>query len=406
MCAGLVFAFQSVLMLIVLTYTVGLVESGVFVIAYANANLMHIIGKWGMRNYQVSDAQGEYSFSHYLGSRVITCFIMLVVSALLIIYLAIAGSYSIQKVFVLCVMCLFKLLDAVEDVYTGHYQKCGRLDVGSKCMAFRLVITLVTFTVLTVLLRNLLTALILSTIVSAGLLVIFLRSTFPEFDDDSKKERIDDRETFRKKVKSALIVCLPLFLGVFLSFYVANAHKYAIDQMMNDESQAVFGFLSMPVFIVALLAGFIFNPIIQPLSVAWAEGRVAEFICCVRKQAGYIALIILCVVLVGYFLGLPVLSFFYNTDLSGYKFEFMVLLVAGGFFALASLFTTVITIIRNQKMVAIGYAILAVAALVLSAFVIRAHGLCGAAVLYLCLMAGSAVLFFTFMVFGIKGRNI
>ena len=39
MIGSMLMAFQSVIMLIILTRTVGLVESGIFTIAYANANL-------------------------------------------------------------------------------------------------------------------------------------------------------------------------------------------------------------------------------------------------------------------------------------------------------------------------------------------------------------------------------
>ena len=43
MIGSMLMAFQSVIMLIILTRIVGLVESGIFTIAYANANLfMHL----------------------------------------------------------------------------------------------------------------------------------------------------------------------------------------------------------------------------------------------------------------------------------------------------------------------------------------------------------------------------
>ena len=55
MAGSMLMAFQSVIMLMILTRTVGLGEAGVFTIAYANASLFLNIGKYGMRNFQVSD---------------------------------------------------------------------------------------------------------------------------------------------------------------------------------------------------------------------------------------------------------------------------------------------------------------------------------------------------------------
>ena len=53
MMGSLFMAFQSVIMLMILTRTVGLVEAGIFTIANANANLFLTVGKYGMRYFQV-----------------------------------------------------------------------------------------------------------------------------------------------------------------------------------------------------------------------------------------------------------------------------------------------------------------------------------------------------------------
>ena len=69
-------AFQSVILLMVLTRTVDLVTAGIFTIANANANLFLYVGKFGVRNYQVSDVRHEYSFREYHISRVLTELLM------------------------------------------------------------------------------------------------------------------------------------------------------------------------------------------------------------------------------------------------------------------------------------------------------------------------------------------
>ena len=72
-------AFQSVVMLMVLTRACDLETAGVFTIAYASANLFLNIGNYGMRNYQASDVEPKYSFSTYALSRAITDMAMLTV---------------------------------------------------------------------------------------------------------------------------------------------------------------------------------------------------------------------------------------------------------------------------------------------------------------------------------------
>lgn len=64
--AGLLNAFQSVIMLIVLSHVCDPVQAGIFTIAYANANLFLNLGKYGVRNFQVSDVDEKYDFRAYL----------------------------------------------------------------------------------------------------------------------------------------------------------------------------------------------------------------------------------------------------------------------------------------------------------------------------------------------------
>ena len=65
MAGSMIMAFQSVIMLMILTRVLGLIEAGVFTIAYANANLFLTIGKYGVRNFQVSDVTGQFTFREY-----------------------------------------------------------------------------------------------------------------------------------------------------------------------------------------------------------------------------------------------------------------------------------------------------------------------------------------------------
>ena len=107
-----------------------------------------------------------------------------------------------------------------------------------------------------------------------------------------------------------------------------------------------------------------------------------------------------------YLLGVPVLSWLYNTDLAPYKNELLILLLGGGFLGLSGLLNAVITIIRYQKSLMWGYAIVAVIALLFSNKVVAAYGMMGAAVLYTMLMGILCIIFALLFVLGIyKGKK-
>lgn len=399
MIGGLLMAFQSVIMLMILTRVLGLVEAGVLTIAYANANLFLTIGKYGMRYFQVSDIKGQFSFDDYKYSRIITSIIMIVIAISYVIWAAINNNYTIEKTLVIIWMCIFKCVDAIEDVYCGLYQQRKRLDVAAKMVSVRMIITIIIFGGSLIILKNLLFALIIATILTVVISALFIYWTYDSFE--VKKEKIRP-----KNVWLLLKDCFPLFAGSFLSFYIGNAPKYAIDATLSDELQACYGFIAMPVFVIGLLNNFIFNPMLHHMAVLWDQKKIKEFIMKTIRQIGIVAIITLVCIIGAYLLGVPVLSWLYNTDLSPYKTELLILLLGGGFLGLSGLLNAVITIVRYQKSLMWGYAIIALAALAFSKRIVAAYEMMGAAVLYTVLMALLCVIFIVLFVVGIYKNGI
>ena len=396
MLGGFLNAFQSVILLMVITRTVDLYSAGIFTIAYASANLFLTIGKYGMRNYQVTDIKPRFSFDEYLFSRLYTCTAMIVISAGYTIYKFNAGGYSIEKAAVVFFMCMLKVIDAAEDVYHGMYQQQGRLDVGAKLLTVRTASMIGIFSIGLIFFRNLLKALVLTVGVNIVLAVVLIKLTFPEFKAEVS---FRSREKRQAQILDLLKICFPLFAGTFLSFYIGNAPKYAIDSLLSEEIQACYGFISMPVFVIGLLNGFIYQPILNDLALKWNEGKRAVFLKQVLKQFVYVGLITGAALVGGYLLGIPVLSLLYNTDLNGYRIELLILLLGGGMLALSGFLLVVLTVMRCQKNTIWGYLLVAIMAYLFSPVFVKHSGVRGAAVLYLLLMSLLTFLFLLLFVY-------
>lgn len=394
MIGSMLVAFQSVIMLMILTRVLGLVDAGIFTIAFANANLFLNIGKYGMRNFQVSDVKRQFSFADYKTSRIITVLAMLLVSVGYTLYTAYENTYSIEKTQIIIWMCLFKIVDAIEDVYHGYYQQENRLDIASKCLALRMLSTILVFSLGLIFFKNQLIALIISTILTAFLFLIFTKWTIGEFHSPSVKYN-------KKNVRLLLKLCFPLFAGAFLSFYIGNAPKYAIDATLSDDLQACYGFIAMPVFVIGLLNSFIFNPMLYKLTRLWNSGKVKKFVIQTILQSGIVFLITIICIGGAYLLGIPVLSWLYNTDLSPYKTELLILLLGGGFLGFSGLLSAFITIIRCQKWVMWGYLFIAILAFIFSNPIVKMYRMLGAAILYTALMGGLCVIFVFLFLCGI-----
>ena len=207
-------------------------------------------------------------------------------------------------------------------------------------------------------------------------------------------------------VKQILIICFPLFLAATLSIYIANSPKYLIDWYLDDHAQAIFGYLMMPAFTIMVINQFIYQPIIRDLGELWQQEYKKPFIKRVLLQYLVVAAITLLVIIVGATIGIPLLSFFYNTDLSDYKTDFIILLFGGGVYALSSFIMVPLTAMRLQKLLAYGFVAVSIASIVLGMVLIQKAGVRGATLLYLALNTLLAIYLTACFLFGSKEKKI
>ena len=395
MIGSLLVAFQSVILLMILTRVLGLVAAGIFTFAYANANLLLTVGRFGMRPFQASDVTNQFSFQEYRRSRWITSGMTLLLSGGFVIVSTLIHTYDFEKSMILLLMCIYKLADGIEDVYYGQYQQRGRLDIAGKALTIRLLSTIILFGGLLIFVGDLLWALLITTIFTYSILLLLLAWTHHLFTN--VKRKIKNEKVFR-----LLKACFPLFLGGFLSFLIGNLPRYAIDASLTYEIQAIFGFIAMPVFVIGLLSGIIFNPMIQKMSQYWNQSDVKSFV----KQATIQSIIVVGLTLLSlvgaYFLGVPILSLLYSTDLSAYRLELLILLLGGGFLGLSGLLHILITIIRRQAWILWSYGLVTVLALMITFPVVRKYGILGASLLYLINMVLLCICLFAILFIGIR----
>lgn len=393
--AGILFAMQSALLLIVITRTNNIDDAGVFSIGYAIASLMSFIGEFGVRKFQASDVSEHFSYIDYYSFRIITCVIMILACLGYVGFFLITGRYSLNKFLIIMGICMIKLIEAYTDVFYGRFQQKHRLDIGAKTNSFRICLGLIACSLALVFTHDLLKSVFIW--LAASLIGMFM-STFAASPGYCT---YTIRFNF-VKAKSLFVQCLPIFLGSFLLVYIGNAPKYAIDACLSEADQAKFNFIFMPVFVIGLLANFVFNPVLVSLAEEWNRKRIRAFDRMVLRQMMVIGGITALAVAVALTIGCPVLGWFYATDLSDSRMNLTILMIGGGMLALVNFFAIVITVIRYQHKLTIGYISAAVVAMAVSERVVSEYGITGAAVLYTSLMAVLAILFYVILKIGEK----
>ena len=379
--SGMINAGQSAVILILISYIYSIAEAGVFFIGYAIALLGMTLAKYGQRNFQVTDVAGDYSFAEYRNSRWITVTVtMLLMTGYLLLQWEL-GNYDMEKLMIVWLLCLWKQIDAIEDVYYGMYQQKGRLDIGTKRYSERLIFSTLLFCLLILLRIRFLAVVLIAVILSCVMAVFLIRR------DKTELLCNEDYRYCSAHVRRLLVVCLTLCVSSTLSIYIGNLPKYFIDALLEDAIQAEFGYLIMPAFVIMVLSTVAFQPIIRDMGEAVKERSYRSLTGYVVRQLVYIAVITGVVLLCGGILGIPVLNLLYHVDLSAYWWAFMVLLTGGGFYAVSQFLFVPIVSMRWRNVIAIIYVIVTGISILAGWYYVSRYELWGASLLYLMINA-------------------
>lgn len=365
------YSLQSAVLMLVITRCCGLMDAGIFAIAYSVTQMMATIGSYGMRSFQVSDAKKEYSFATYFTSRIVSVVAMVIIC----MSYAVLQNYDTQKMIMVALWCGYRIVEDIEDVFHGEMQKVLRLDIAAKIMSVRILVVTIIFSVIFALTKNLIVssmALLGSTI----LLTIFMNgAVLTLFEDISLKITKD-------QVVRLLWTCLPVCLGGFLYNYLVNAPKYAIDRNLSADMQTIFNILFMPIFAINMLSSFIFKPMIAKMGICWHEGRKKQFAEMVVKQLVIILVLTIALVIAGVVIGVDILGIVYGVDLSSYRQLFAILVTFGGVAAMSAYLIVVLTIVRQQKYIIVAYMLAVVFNWIFIDKIVIRYQLMGAGIVY------------------------
>ena len=394
-----VLAMQGPVIQAVVSRTNGQEDLGIFAIAFSVATLMMYVGQYGIRRFQASDVKEQFSFEEYHGMRIITCIALVIASLAYCIFGRAFRGYSETKFAVIFMVCMLKMIMAYSDVYHGNMQQKGRFDVAAKATAIRYTAELVIFCVMLIVTHDLLLSAVVTVLGSVVMMVLLSMNAGRHYCASLKP-------VFRKPaLKGLMIEGFPLFVSMFLNTYVSNAPRYAIDAYLNDDIQAVFSCIFMPVFVVQVVAQFIFNPVIASYAHMWltkTKESYNAFIKRIRKMCLAVLGLAAFGLLVAATIGIPVLSAIFGLDLSDYKKELCIIMLGGAPLAYSVYFSTVIAIIRAQKSLIFCYGGVSLMSLAVSRHFVQGGGITGASWMYVLLMSVLALSLFVAMYMRLK----
>lgn len=361
--------FNSMFFMIIITRINGTEDAGVFTLLFSVACLLYNIGIYAGRTFQVTDNTKKYTETEYFINRLITVFIMLVVGVLYCLF----KKLDTYRFVLVMLLILMKALEALADCLYGIMQKNEYLYKSGISLTVKAMGSLIAVLLINLYFKNIILSFIVVNLFCLMVTILY---------DFVSVKKYFSREFSLKKSFVLLGSGFYAFAYFFLNIYLSNAPKYALDGNVSSTQQALFSIILMPATLISLCAVYLLQPYINRLSIFYQENKINEF----RKAMRLITLGILGIGFVCFvgatLLGIPILNFVYNVDLSNYLRSLQLIIVGGTMYAVVTILSTALTTFRNTKIQFYIYLIVSVIILIMSSYLVRVFGVYGGAYIY------------------------
>lgn len=344
--------------------------AGILSLAMTTANVFFAISGYGLRAYQVSDIEFEFTPVQYVLNRLQTVFVSIL---LCIVYVSIL-NYSTYFSIAIIVFMIYKAVEAFSDVLYGEMQRAMKLELTGISMILKGVSSIVMFLIGLTLFHDLNLSLLLMT-----LSVIFL--TFV-FDVHFTHKYIVSAFSLTKKdnlIASHLWLKGRYMLVTALIPMVMVAIPRILYEAISTELFGIYSTISTPTILISTFINCLLMPLVPLFSQWFVERNYPKFI----RFSIYLNILILGFGLIcfigGKILGSWALALFFGDRVLPYAGIFSWVIVQVICSSFASCDSLMVTAMRKTSYSAIGSICGLVITALMSRFAIENWGMLGIA---------------------------
>ncbi len=362
-------SFNSLFFLIIVTRINGINDAGIFSIGVAIALIMYTIGLYSGRLCQVTDIENKITDKDYVINRAFTCVVMFLIS----IGIVLIRGYDLYKAGIILLLCLFKALEAFDDIFYGIMQKNEMLYKVGQSLFIKSFAGIIGLFVIDLITKNLVISLIVLNLINILNILLYDKPVIDKLKDKFKNEKFEWNNVWGI-LKSEFFV----FMNSFAGIYILNASKYAIDSYSVESIQAIFGYIMMPATVMTLFAQFILLPFLGKFKVLFEEKKIKQM----RKLGFQIKLIVVAfgvfAVGIAYLIGTQVLTLIYGVELADYRIYLVSIIASYIMYAISYINLVLLTTIRKTFIQFVIYLICMIVAFIGSNILVKNYGISGA----------------------------
>lgn len=384
-------AFNSLLFAIIVTRINGMDDAGIFTYSFATACVLFVIGIYFGRTFQVTDISGKYSDTDYIYNKIVTSGLMVIVA----VGFCIVKQYDLYKTTIFVLLCSFKAIEAFSEAIYGILQRHERLDQVGKSFAIKAGLSLIAFLIIDLITKNLV-------ISSVGICLICL-VVLALYDVKNIKALELKKTKFTIKINNELLkIGFFTFALTFFSQYIINSSRYAIDDLLTNNLQTIYGIIIMPATFMGLLGQFIIQPILNKLTNCIKEHNKKELKKLILKIIAIITGIGIVTIVGAYLLGIPVLEIVYGVELSEYLIPLMIIITGATLYSIELFASTVLIALRKTMWQAVCYFMVAVVSTIIAYILVEKFSIMGASLSYFITMLLIAAILVVYMIKAIQ----
>ena len=386
----LFFGFTSLVYMISITRINGLEDAGKFSFAFAIACTFFAIGTYIGKTYQITDNSKKIHDKDYIVNKVITCLLMVVIT---LIYSLIKG-FSYDKLLLIMILTVYRGTDAFVEVYHAIIQKKDDIAKVGISIFIRTILLMITFIGSLYLYKNIIISSLAITILN--IVYIFI------VDYKLCKNNIEKNKMVKQNVINLMKFGLPICLFTFISVYLINASKYAIDFILDDTVQGVYSIILMPATFLSMISLYVTQSFLNEIADYIKNNKYDLLTKLVFKISMFIVVIGILAIACAYLLGIPVLEFIYSVTLEDYKMGLIIILIGSVIYSICCLLSNVFISLRRNNLQLILLLINFAFTIIISPIMVRQFNIDGACYAYLLTMIVQLLLFIIGYIYSIK----
>lgn len=291
-----------------------------------------------LNSIQVTDTQHKYKFGEYLGLRIVTNFIAILIT----IFVILLGNYNPLTSFVIILVAFSKVIESWSDVVFGYLQQKERMDFTAVSRIIKAVLMLLFISLFLLITHN-----VIWMVVGLCLsyIIVFLFYDVKVLRKFTSPEIVLSRKSYIEITKLAL----PLGIVLMLGSLCTNIPRIIIEKFLGEEQLGYFAAMAYLIVAGNTFIGAVGQAAAPRLAILFSQKDFLRF----QKLFLQLLLIGLLTGIVGVIISLLfgeiILRILYDASYGKYKGIFTLLMVSGTFNFLSTFLGIGLTAIKSFK---------------------------------------------------------